>query len=127
MCGSGFVVDHHGLGGVLGQGAAFRDHGHDPFAGIAHDAVGERIALDLGRVDAGQDGVGVGLELLAGEHVVHARHGQGSGGVDRDDPGVGVGAGDDGHVQHAGQLDVGGVAALADDEVAVTARRWRPM
>ena len=57
----------------------------------------------------GDDAVGGG-HVPAGHHGVHTRKRLGAGGVDRDDPGVGMGAAQDLAVQHAGKLDVVGVA-----------------
>ena len=59
------------------------------------------------------------LEHGAGDDRVHLRVRLGGGGVDRHDPGVRVRAAQDRAVQHAGQVDVVDVAALAADEADV--------
>ena len=50
-----FDADH--LGGVLGERARVRDHGRDPFPGIARDVDGERAARHVRRIEAGQQGL----------------------------------------------------------------------
>ena len=59
------------------------------------------------------------LQVLAGDHRHHALHGQSLAGVDIEYFGVGVGTAHDVHVEHAWQLDVVDVAALALDEAGV--------
>ena len=79
------VVDIDLFGGVLGQRAAVGDHGHDPFAGIAGRPDRERMALTLGVSSPFISGIGGGGEFVAGQHIMHARHRQRRGRVDRDD------------------------------------------
>ncbi len=59
------------------------------------------------------------LQVVGGEHRVHAGQRQGALLVDGLDAGVGVGAAHDVHEQHAGHLDVVDVVALALDEARV--------
>ena len=126
----GFAVEHerqrlvvhaHQFGGVLGERAGVRDHRRDPFAGIARDVDGERTPRHLRGVEARQQRLRRGGKLAAVEHVVHARHGQRLGLVDRDDARGGMRAGHQRHVARARHGDVGGEAALAHDEAAILA------
>ena len=59
------------------------------------------------------------LQVVGGQHGVHAGHGQSGFFVDLDDAAVGDGAAHDVHVQHAGHLDVIDVIALALDKAGV--------
>src|SRR5204863_2795294 len=71
---------------------------------------------------AGRPGVRQGVvvhEVLAGVHADDAGHPLGARCVDRADVGVGVRAAKDGRVDHARQLDVVDVVALAPDEARV--------
>ena len=60
-----------------------------------------------------------GLQVVSGQHGVHARHGQCRLFVDLNDSAVGNRAAHDVHVQHAGHLDVIDVVALALDKTGV--------
>jgi hypothetical protein len=60
-----------------------------------------------------------GLEVLGGDHRGHAGMGERRRGVDRDDPGVCVGAAQHRSVHHSRQADVVEVVALAADEARV--------
>ena len=101
------------------------------------DDVGDLLALEAHLV-GGQDGLGVvrqrrhprevvteqrrprdALEGLAGDDGNDARQRLGSRRVDRVDAGVREGAAQDGAVQHAGQVDVIDVVALAPHEALV--------
>ena len=58
-----FVFDFDQFGGVFGECARIgNDCGH-PFASVTHNTVGQRIARDLGRVDADRQRVSCGAEL----------------------------------------------------------------
>jgi len=115
-------VDRDALRRVLRRVAIARDHrGHR----LAREAslrpgqdglVGHHVAGQRGAgLDALPGKVGVG----AGRHRGHPRQGEGRRGVDGPQPRVGVGAAHEGHVEHARQLHVGHVAALAGEEPRV--------
>ena len=59
------------------------------------------------------------FDVSAGVHGEHAGRRLGGVGVDAGDTGVGVGASQDGRVDHARQLDVVGVGGLAGDQARV--------
>ena len=59
------------------------------------------------------------LDFLGGEHIDHARHLLGLGGVDRLDRGMGMGAAHEIGVGLVFQVDVVGILALAGDEPLV--------
>ena len=46
------VIDLDQLGAVLGLVARVRDHGADPFAGVARHADGERVPAHVGQIQA---------------------------------------------------------------------------
>jgi hypothetical protein len=99
--------DHagHGLADIpdlrSGHRRVVRDHG------VLGDRPGARQAALL----AG--------EVRAGEGGHHAGHGPGGGQIHPGDPRVRVRAAGEGHVQHAGQLDVIGPVRLAGDQPRV--------
>ena len=115
------VIHAHQLGGVLGERARVRDHRRHPFSGIARDIDRERTPRHLRGVEARQQRLGRRGKLAAVEHVVHARHRERLGLVDRDDARGGVRTRHQRDVARARQGDIGGEAALADDEAAVLA------
>ena len=117
-----FVLDHHQLGGVFGQSAGVGHHSGHPFTGVARNVRGHGKARDLRCIHAGQHRVGGGAQLSTGDHRMHAGHGQGLAGVDAQNLGAGIGAGHQGHVQHALAVDVGGVMALAHHKAFVLYR-----
>ena len=59
------------------------------------------------------------LQIVGGQHGVHAGDGERGFFVDLDDAAVGDGRAHDVHVQHAGHLDVVNVVALALDKACV--------
>ena len=96
---------------------------------VGGDHERDLLALEADLV-AGQHGLGVvgdrrhpgqpeRLEVLGGDHRRDAGERERGRGVDRDDPGVGVGAAQDRAVDHPGQADVVQVGALAADEAGV--------
>ena len=98
-----FVLDLDQFGGVLGERARVGDHRRDPFAGVAHDVVRQRVARHLRAHRRRSRSESVrGAEFLAGQHVVHARHRERRVGVDREDARAGVRRGDQRHVLHPG-------------------------
>ena len=115
-------VDGHERRAVLGHVAIDGDHGCQRLAAIARrrPREGWLLGLDIARQR------GARPQPVAREDGIVARHdgddaGQRrrSGSVDGADPGVSVNAADEGDVQHAGQLDVAHVVALAADEAPV--------
>jgi hypothetical protein len=76
-----------------------------------HDVLGDRPGARQAALLPG--------EVRAGEGSHHAGHGTGGGQVDPGDPRVRVRAAGEGHVQHAGQLDVVGPVRLAGDQARV--------
>ena len=117
-----FVLDHHQLGGVFGQGAGVGHHRSHPFTGVARHVRGHGKARDLRRIHTGQHRVGGGAQLSTRDHRMHAGHGQRLAGVDAQNFGAGIGAGHQGHMQHALAVDVGGVVALAHHKAFVLHR-----
>jgi hypothetical protein len=117
--GEPLVGDAHLFGSVLCLRAAIGQHGRDPFARVARDIDRQRAPRHVGRVEAGGERPGRGCQLAPIEHIVDARHGEGGALVDFGDARRRIGAGDDGHVVHAGQRNVGGKSPLADDEAPV--------
>ncbi len=117
--GQRLVLDLDRFGGVFRQRARVGDHRRHPFAGIARDAVSERAARDVGRVEAGEQRVGGFCELGAVEDVMHARHFQRRALVDALDARGCMRAGDERDVARLRQLDIGDEIALAGDETAV--------
>ena len=113
------VVDLDGLARVLGD------------VGVIGDDARDLLTLETHLV-GGQHGLGVvgqrrhprqvaGGHHLAGEHQVHPGDLPRLAGVDPGDPRVRDRAAQDLHVQHAGQVNVVGVVALAADEAVVLA------
>ena len=80
--GEDLIVNVHQLGGIFCQGAGLGHDGGHPLARIACGLMGQGVAGDLRRVHTGQGGVGVVHQLVACEHSVHTRHGQGLTGID---------------------------------------------
>ena len=117
--GQHLVVDLDQLGRVLGDRARLGHHRHHPLPGIADQPVGQRIALDLRRIDADIQRIDRRAQLGTGQHIAHPGQRQRFGACDRLDACRGIRTGDDRHVQHAGQLDVGGIAAAPGDEARV--------
>ena len=115
------VGDPHRLGGILRPRARIGHHGRDPLARIARDVDRERTARHVGRVEPGGERQGRGGELASVQHVDDARHSERRRLVDRDDAGGRIGAGDERHVAHARERDVGDELPLADHETAVLA------
>ena len=115
------IVDVDLFGGVFGERAAVGDHRRDPFAGVAGLPDRERIAPHVRRIEAVHQRIDRRGELLAGQHVVHARHRQRGGGIDRDDARGRMLRRQHRHMQHAVERDVGDVMAVARDEAAVLA------
>jgi len=112
-----FVLDDHRLHGVGGDVAVVGDHdGH-----FLHLEVHLLVGQHGGHV-AGEGGHPVQLQRLqvvGGQHRVHAGNGERGGLVDALDAGMCERAAHDVHVQHAGQLHVVDVVALALDEAGV--------
>jgi len=69
-----FAVPDHPL--IEAKLEHIQANGGDPFAGIARLPDRERMALDLRRIEPVHQGIGRRRKLLAGQHIVHARHRQ---------------------------------------------------
>ena len=115
------VFDGDRLGRVLSERARVGHHRRDPFAGIARHVQRQRIARHVRRIEAGGERVGRAGKLRAFEHVMHARHRQRRGLVDRDDARRRIRARHQRDVLDALRHDIGGEIALADDEAAILA------
>ena len=115
--------------GILGDGARLGHHGRhrlaDPGGPLDRQGSlrGRFHALEM-RQHA-HPGLAMGLEVLAGEDAQHAWHLQGLGGVDADNPGVGVRAAHEGHVHHARQHDVVDELAASLDQLLHVGTRHR--
>ena len=119
------VVDLDGFGSVLRECACVGSNGGDPFAHVARLSNSERVAAHVRCVEPVHhrlDGFG---ELIAGQHVVHAGHGEGGRCVDRRDLRRRVLRRHQRDMQRAVQLDVGDVLALAGHEAPVLAHPSR--
>ena len=101
------VLDLDQGDGVLGGGLAFGDDGGDGLAAEAGDASGERLARPGGgrRLDDGR-------EVVRRDHADDAGVLQRLAGIDLDDPGVGVEAGDEPGVQQAVERQIVAEAGL---------------
>lgn len=102
-------VDDHGqrvvgdideIDAVLGDVAVVGDDDGDRFADVAHAADRQRPLVD-GLLQHDQEGIGHRGDVLAGQHRVNARQGQGAGGIDRVDLGVRVRRAHDGGVKRS--------------------------
>jgi hypothetical protein len=125
-------VDHHGQRVVLDEHLFGRvddavlvaaDHDRDGLADALDDALGERPrlrCLDLHpRRDPDHRERRLEVEVVGGEHPVHARGALGARRVDRRDPRVRLGRAHDRHVEHARQHEVVDVAAAPRDHPGV--------
>ena len=115
------IDDAQLFGGIFGQRAGIGDNRRDPFAGIARLADRQRKALHMRRIETVHQRVGGTGEFIAGQHVVHARHRQRGGGIDRHDPCGRMLRRQHRDMQHAFERDVGDIAALPGHETAVLA------
>ena len=111
------VVDGDQLEGVAG-GVAVLGHHEGHLLALEADLVGGQHRLHVAR-HRRHPGQVEGLQRGAGDHRLDLGVGLGGRRVDRHDAGVGVGAAQDGAVEHAGQGDVVEVAALAPQEAGV--------
>ena len=107
-----FVLDLDRRGGVLRQIAVFGDHRGDRLADMAHLVAGKN---EGGRVFRNLVGLepqrhprlgDMGTEIGAGIDRMHPLQPRRGGTIDALDPGMRVGAADEGRVQHAGDADV---------------------
>ncbi len=111
------VLDVDRLAGVLGDIGVVGDHARDLLALEPHLVGGQHRLGVVGQ--RGHPGQVAGRHHVPGEHQVHPGDVPRPAGVDPGDPRVRERAAQDLHVQHAGQVDVVGVVALAADEPAV--------
>ena len=94
-----FVLDVYQVDGPAGDVQAFGRHSDDGLAEVPHGILGQDVLVH----DIQADPV---VELLAGEHRVHAREVLGLGGVDRQDLRPGMRAPLHLGMQHAGKYEV---------------------
>ena len=104
------VVDHHLLGSVFGERAAARDDGSDGLALPADAVDGDGVlrrrlqALQMSEhADPRRDNI---REFGSGDHGDHAAHRLGGGGIDADDPGMGIGRAQEHDMRHPRQAHV---------------------
>ena len=120
------IADVDEFQGVLGLVAVFRyDHSYR-VTHVSHHVrrdggVGHGLQIGVRNGPGAGDGVQHAFDVSAGVDGEHARRGFGRVGVDAGDARVGVGAAQDGRVDHAGQLDVVGVGGLTGDQARVLA------
>jgi hypothetical protein len=118
------VLDVDQVERVTRRVAILGDDERDLLAVEAHLVGGEhRLGVVRQR---GHPGEAERLERRAGDDGVHLRVRLGLGGVDRHDPRVRVRAAQDRAVEHAGQLDVVDVVAVAADEAHVLLAEHAP-
>ena len=119
-----FVIDLHGVGGVLRLIAAVGQHNRHAITDITHNIARQGGVLRLLQVAVGDEpggGKSRQVDVCAGEDGADARHARGGGAVYGCDFGVSIGAAHDRHVQRALQFDVVGVARLASNQARVFA------
>ena len=116
-----FIADVDFFRGVFGERAAVGDDRHHPFAGITHLPDRQRMTPHQGRVESVHQRIGRGRELLAGENIVHARHRQRGGCIDRNNARRRMRRRQHRDMQHAFERDVGDEIALARDKTAILA------
>ena len=123
-----FVDDGDGFRRIARLIAGLGDHHRDRLPDEAHGLrrhrrprahLHRRAVLGMDHPAADQIADLVIDDLLAGQHIDHARHSLGRVGIDSLDLGVGVRAADERGVGHAVQADVVDIAALAGDETLV--------
>ncbi len=123
-----FVIDLDLLGAVARRGHRLGDHHRDRVADMVDRIGGERrmrrhlhrrAVLGMDHPAADQIADLVGGELRPGEHVDHAGHGLGRGGVDALDPGPGMRRAHEHGAGLARPVDVVGVLALSGNETDV--------
>jgi len=117
--GERLVIDLDQLGRVLGQGAAFGHDGCDPLAGIARQAMRQRIAAHFRDIEAAHHGIGRGNEIGAGDHCACSRQSERLARVDATDTCEGIRAGHKRDMQHARQRDIGDEARRSGQETAI--------
>ena len=103
-------VRGHQSCGVLRYVPVGGDHGRVGRTDVSHPVHREGpLAYRLDVEDLVREGAHIG-QVGAREHRVHTRQGEGRTLVDAHDPGVGLGTPNEGHFEHAGQLQIGDVA-----------------
>ena len=120
----GPVVDRDEIEGVVGDVGVLGHHRGHAVADVAHPVHGQHavwgnVVLHAAGREGARERVDRIAQIGAGDHVDHAGEGPRRGSVDVVDAGVGVGAAQDGHVRHAGELDVVEVLAVACDQARV--------
>jgi hypothetical protein len=120
--GQRLVVDIDSAQGIVGFGLRRGHHQGHAFADETHALDGDdRAGRHLGsRNDpVRDDGADLSRQVLAGKRQADAGRGAGCGEIDAADDGMGMRRSQDRHMQHARQLDVVDVAAVAGDELEI--------
>ncbi len=117
----GIIGDADFFGGVFGKRACFRNHGNDPFAGVACLPHCQRMALNQRRIKPVHQRIGRSREFFTCEHIVDARHRQRRRGIDRNDAGGRMLRRQDCHMEHAFERNIGHEMAMTGHETAILA------
>ena len=112
------VVDLHRFGAVDGRRARLGEHGGH-FLVLEQHLADRQHHLLVEAVEGRQPAEAGGLEVLAGNHGLHAGHLHRLGDVDALDLGVRVGAPHEREVEHARERQIVDVVALALDEARI--------
>ncbi len=120
------VVRLDQMHGVARQCGVVRHDGSHSVAGVAnavgrHHRIRRHLQIGVGQQPDAGHRVDLAREVLAGDDRPHAGRDLGLGDIQPGDARMGVGAAHDGHVEHAGQLDVVGVKAAAGNEPGIFA------
>jgi hypothetical protein len=122
------VIDDQRVGGALRLLARFRHDEGNRIADMAHLALRQRrmrrllhrqAVLAGDAPAAGQSADTGGLEIFAGEHAEHARHGKRRGRVNRLDSGVRMRRAYEHAHHHVRPFDVGNIVAAAGQEALI--------
>ena len=121
----GFVFHVDKLGGVLGNGNGFGDHGNHRVALVDGLVRGQGVVGDLLRRACAylDERVAHFHDFIAGKGAGHAGQGLRPGDVDADDAGVGIRRAHQGHVQQAGGAVVINEEPLALDQAVILPAR----
>ena len=115
--GEGFISHLNGRGRVLGHGAALRHHRRYGRPHRVDRAPGQHRMIRHVHARRHHGCLeSQAPDVVAREHAFHAGHGRGFGCIDGQEPGVGVRAPVNRHVQDARQLHVVHVASLAGEQ-----------
>jgi hypothetical protein len=123
-CGQRLVVDVDQINRVVGFGKRLRDHQRHAFADEAHAIDRNDVAvrnLRSRQHPVGSDGADLAVKILPRQSEPDSRRGASRAEVDISDIGMGVRRSQDRGVEHAGQLDVVDISALAGQEPKIFA------